>query len=355
MVKMAKKNNSAIIFFCTIVLALHVLCRIVIPELISDDKEAEEDENFSQLGSLLQTTGNIGESILPRPAIQNNVYLINLKRRPDRLSAFDNDYRKSDLTTTPYKLIEGVDGSKLDVGTQDLTELAKAELKQLENTGYRSKHYQLTRGAIGCYLSHIKVWKKAIKDDSEISLVFEDDTTIPSNTQAQIDEALANPPPDWDMILLGVACHTCTGVRTRPGFMRVRKFWLLHAYLIKKDALAKIFKSDALFPIAQQIDSLLSELSNTLNIYAVTPGICNQRPSRTDIQAPLKNADVMETMARMPIGTPADKNRSISTKITNSMLPTTYQNNGGSASLPKAVDLNKEVGEEAAEEPGVWF
>ena len=341
---MPPKKNSQIIFWCTVILALHIMCREVIPDLLRED---EPEERFTQgkAKSLFETIGNVGESLLPPPSVQNGVYLINLRRRPDRLAAFSADYTKSDIDME-YKVIEGVDGSKLDIEQQDLTELARAELKQLETTGYRSKHYQLTRGAIGCYLSHIKVWKNILKDNSDIALVFEDDTTIPANTQSAINEALKNPPSDWDMILLGVACHTCSGVRTRPGFLRVKKFWLLHAYLIKKEALEKIFKSDALFPIAQQIDSLLSELSNTLKIYAVQPGICNQRPSRTDIQAPLKNSNVMETMARMPIGISGTKNRSISTKITNSMLPATYQRNGGSASMPKATDLNDEENDE---------
>ena len=245
------------------------------------------------------------------------------------------------------KLIEGVDGSKLDIEQQDLTELARAELKQLENTGYRSKHYQLTRGGIGCYLSHIKVWKNILQDGADIGLVFEDDSTVPANIQQATNEALKNPPSDWDMILLGVACHTCSGVRTRPGFMRVKKFWLLHAYLIKASAIKKIFKSDALFPIAQQIDSLLSELSNTIKIYAVTPGICDQRASRTDIQAPLKKIEGEDPLARMPVGLNVDKNRSISTKITNSMLPATYQKNGGSAGMPNAADLNIDEEQEA--------
>tara|TARA_X000001036_G_scaffold435634_1_gene477209 strand:- start:2635 stop:3165 length:531 start_codon:yes stop_codon:yes gene_type:complete len=159
-------------------------------------------------------------------------------------------------------------------------------------------------------------------------------------------EALKNPPPDWDIILLGVACHTCNGVRTRPGFLRVKKFWLLHAYLIKAESVRKIFKSDALFPIAQQIDSLLSEMANTLNIYAVTPGIVNQRASRTDIQAPIRQDVGVDTLARMPIGVTSEKSQSINTTITNSLLPTTYKKNGGSAELHFPANLNNSEDQE---------
>ena len=347
-----KEQKSVVILGASMVLSLYIICRCVIPSIVEEEnekftnKKEAENEEYSASNSVLTTTGNVGESLLPPPAVQNTVYLINLKRRPDRLTVFRRDFAKSDINME-LKLIEGVDGSKLDIEQQDLTELARAELKQLETTGYRSKHYQLTRGGIGCYLSHIKVWNAIIKDNSNIGLVFEDDSTLPPNIQQATNEALKNPPSDWDMILLGVACHTCSGVRTRPGFLRVKRFWLTHAYLIKSSAIKKIFKSDALFPIAQQIDSLLSELSNTIKIYAVTPGICDQRQSRTDIQAPLKAQNGEDPLARMPVGVGVDKNRSITTKITNSMLPTTYQKNGGSAGMPSAADLNIDEEKEA--------
>ena len=91
----------------------------------------------------------------------------------------------------------------------------------------------------------------------------------------------------------------------------------------------------------------MSELSNTIKIYAVTPGICDQRQSRTDIQAPLKKTAGEDPLARMPVGIGANNNRSITTTITNSMLPTTYQKNGGSAGMPSAADLNIDEEKEA--------
>jgi len=51
----------------------------------------------------------------------------------------------------------------------------------------------------------------------------------------------------------------------------------------------------------------------------------------------------------MPIGEDGTKSQNVSTKITNSLLPTSYQKNGGAASMPGAADLNQEDEQETEE------
>ena len=109
------------------------------------------------------------------------IYLINLKRRPDRLKKFLEFYNVSDMKNNLLIKFDAIDGSKLDIDNVPLTELAKAELNQLESTGFRTKHYQLTKGAIGCYLSHVKIWENILKNNYEYALIFEDDAKVPPN------------------------------------------------------------------------------------------------------------------------------------------------------------------------------
>ena len=109
-------------------------------------------------------------------------------------------------------------------------------------------------------------------------------------------------PPDWDVMLLGVICHTCKELETRKGFHKVSRFWLTHAYVIKKSAIEKIFKSGTIFPISQQIDSYLSEMANQINIYAMEPGLCGQNQDfKTDIQASVMQKDGIDPLERQPI------------------------------------------------------
>lgn len=221
----------------------------------------------------------------------DRVYLINLKRRIDRLVEFDKNYENSDMKNISYKTVEAVDGSTIDVDQIPLSEVAKTELQQVETTGFRQKHYQLTKGAIGCYLSHVKVWRSIINDEIGTALVFEDDAKVPPNMRSIVRYALTYPsiPNDWDIILLGFTCTSCDW-DADSTYSRVDRFFLTHCYLIRSSAIEKIVGTDTLFPITQQIDGYLSELSSIINIYTIDKkNKVKQNNSRTDIQIPLIN------------------------------------------------------------------
>jgi GR25 family glycosyltransferase involved in LPS biosynthesis len=228
----------------------------------------------------------------------DEVYLINLKRRVDRLQEFTDHYQKSDMRNISFVRFDAIDGSKLDVDNVPLTELARAELRQLESSGYRNKHYQLTKGAIGCYLSHTKVWENIMKSNHDVVLVMEDDAKIPENFIAMLHESIPHIPSDWDIVLLGYICNSCV---KKNRYKEVKRFMLTHCYLIKREAIHKIIGTRTLFPISQQIDAYLSELSSVLNIYTVKTRMVPQFKSRTDIQAPLENKHDKTVNERMRV------------------------------------------------------
>jgi len=229
--------------------------------------------------------------------IFDEVYLLNLKRRPDRLMNFMNHYVKSDIADVSVMKVDAVDGSTLDIDKVPLTDLARAELKEIENTGFRSKHYQLTKGAIGCYLSHVKIWQHVLLNGHQVALVFEDDAHIPPNFAYFLNKAIVQVPLDWDIVLLGYICNKCESHTT---YNEVNRFMLTHAYLITSKAIERIIATKSLFPITQQIDAYLSELSDVLNIYTVKKSIVPQFKSRTDIQAPIRKS-ATDTYSRMRI------------------------------------------------------
>jgi GR25 family glycosyltransferase involved in LPS biosynthesis len=214
------------------------------------------------------------------------IYLINLHRRPDRLEAFMTTYKQSDMKRFPIIKLSAIDGSTLNMNTIPMTELAQLEMKQLETTGFRHKHYQLTKGAIGCYLSHLKIWEDIYLKGYENALIFEDDARPPPNFLHLMKTSYSNFPPDWDIILYGVRCHDC---EHHKHYLKVKRFILLHTYMIRPKAIAKILSFKSLFPISQQLDAYLSEMSTELNIYASPTNYVNQSQSRTDIQAPILN------------------------------------------------------------------
>lgn len=214
----------------------------------------------------------------------NHIYLINLKRRPDRLKDFIESYNTCGLNKKQLTKFNAVDGGVLDIKTVPLTSLAILELKQLETIGFRYKHYQLTKGAIGCFMSHVKVWEHILSSGKNSALIFEDDARPPPNFKRLINKTMTTIPDDWDIVLFGKHCYDC---EDKGAYLKVNKFILLHSYMISKKCILKIFNENNLFPISQQLDSYLSEISNIINIYAPKTNMVSQNQSRTDIQAPI--------------------------------------------------------------------
>ena len=222
-------------------------------------------------------------------------YVINLKKRPDRLRKFSSAYKKSDLSKTPLKIQSAVEGGVLDLETVPLSATARAELRNVQRTNMRTGHYQLTPGAIGCYFSHFHIFQDILLKGNDVNLVFEDDAAVPRNIKLMFGLALRQVPSDWDIILFIPSnfCHHCEGDASyqTKHVRKVSKFWGTHCYAIKHKAIKKLLNNSAklLFPIQQQIDHQLSSLASKglLNIYSVRNLAVKQYNSVTDIQAPI--------------------------------------------------------------------
>jgi GR25 family glycosyltransferase involved in LPS biosynthesis len=216
-----------------------------------------------------------------------DIYLINLDRNPARLEAFVDQYYASDMKSKPFKRISAVDGKTLDI-SQFISKRAYNDIRQIEKTGYRTKHYQITRGAIGCYLSHMKAYKYISESDLEYGLIFEDDVIIDKNFRLKMNKVLQSIPNDWDMLLLGCICIDCD---KHLQYSNAHKFFLLHCYIVKKTSAKFIHTYLDSKPIEQQVDSELSDMitAGKLIVYCVNDNICWQGQTfATDIQTPIK-------------------------------------------------------------------
>ncbi len=216
-----------------------------------------------------------------------NIYLINLAKNKERLEYFIEQYMMSDLRYKQFKRFDAVDGKSVDLKSH-VTDLAYTEITDAERTGFRTKHYQLTRGAVGCYLSHIGVYELIANGDQQYGFIFEDDVTIDSHLFFKLNKVLGTIPNDWDILLLGCYCIVCDKY---DKYYDTERFFLLHSYIVKKQAAIKIVGLLKDKKIKQQIDSELSDIivSKDLKVYCLKDAICKQGGAfTTTIQTPVK-------------------------------------------------------------------
>lgn len=212
-----------------------------------------------------------------------DMYVINLDRMPDRMQSFMDRLSKTDMTVPPIRMA-AVDGRNLNL--QELvTPQALAEIERAERVGFRERHYELTRGAVGCALSHRAAWDRLLASDKGMVMVCEDDAKLEPDVFARLQAALARMPSDWDLLLLGYWCVKCRSFETHKALER---FFGLHTYLIKREAVAKI-REYAGSLIAQQEDSMLSDMAGEgrLTVYGVPDKLAVQTGANSSVQMPL--------------------------------------------------------------------
>jgi glycosyl transferase, family 25 len=76
-----------------------------------------------------------------------------------------------------HEFVEGVEGRDVDLSDTSLVDPTR-----LGNSPFSS-------GVVGCYLSHLKVYKKVLEADTERALVLEDDVILPADMTALIEAA----------------------------------------------------------------------------------------------------------------------------------------------------------------------
>jgi len=129
----------------------------------------------------------------------DEIYLVNLKRRPDRLKRMQACFEELGIA---YKLIDAVDGKMLTKGY-----LEALDIKQCAN--YRDPYSgrDMTYGEIGCFMSHYKIWEDVVQNNHKKVIVFEDDIRFEmyfkislSNLMVELSNAGVD---NWDLIYLG--------------------------------------------------------------------------------------------------------------------------------------------------------
>ena len=198
-------------------------------------------------------------------------FVINLEKDHEKKIHMKQMAQKNDLNPI---FIDGIYGASL-------------------NSNYISQHYSeklakknigrsLTKGEIGCALSHLSIYRKMIEEKIDAALILEDDVFFEFN-MAKLSTLIKQLPTNWECILLG---HHSKFSRDDVG---IASFWGRkriddcldiirfsdrvaggYGYLINQSGAKKRLKEYGV--ICKPTDYWVDK---TINLYGITPPVIN--------------------------------------------------------------------------------
>ena len=186
----------------------------------------------------------------------DKIYVINLKRRPDRLEKFFHGIAPYVIDINKIEVVEAVDGPAVrpDLGKE--------------------------AGKWGCTMSHKRIHKLILERDDEKILVLEDDCEFFEGFEEKFTSSLEDLPSNWDMFYLGGNLWV-PPVRIKNDIHKIVKCYTTHAYAVTKSFVENYHHLIEEHPI---IDVQYSNLHGMMNAYVIHPSICGQFASYSDLE-----------------------------------------------------------------------
>ena len=202
-------------------------------------------------------------------------FVINLKRRPDRLKAFQEICPLKDV-----KVIYGFDGHTINEESDKEKELfAKMPLK--------------FPGEIGCFISHLRIYETIIKANIPYALIMEDDAIFSKYFIVKFLSILRQLPSTIDILFIGgrftpdYYMKSCDNVTANIVKHKVMNNTFIgkpmdchrttHAYLISNKMAHIFLNTFHSTQIHTQIDHWILDVckANTIPIYNTQPLLCH--------------------------------------------------------------------------------
>ena len=198
--------------------------------------------------------------------ITNEIYVLNLKKRDDRLHHIKNQLKQ--INITKYEIVESVDGSIIENKTK------------------------LKNGAYGLILTYLNIYEKIKNIEYESLILIEDDCVFSKDFNDYLKIFIDNVPIDWDILYFGGNHNLHIGEKEPKKIndyvVKLHNTYAAHCIILKKNSFEKLIKTQS-FEVP--IDMLLSKLQNTLNVYSTNKKITWQINNHSDIEERYTNYD----------------------------------------------------------------
>jgi GR25 family glycosyltransferase involved in LPS biosynthesis len=116
------------------------------------------------------------------------IYVVNLKRRPDRLEKF---YEACSFPKEKIHVVYGFDGNNYD--------------NEIENEKhlYNKLSHSLLPGEKGCFISHLRIFKDIVNNKIPFGIVFEDDCFFCDDFKNKLETRIQEMPSDTKILYFG--------------------------------------------------------------------------------------------------------------------------------------------------------
>lgn len=143
-------------------------------------EKEQNEENSIKTCPEIQASQPFGFEATNNTESEFNWYVVNLKRRPDRLKLFKE---RCPLDTSKIKVLTACDGKTL--------------------TSFPNNFKGESAGVIGCFISHVLCWEETLKQkNSDYSVIFEDDAIFSKDFEKKFNDII-NTNLDFNIIYIG--------------------------------------------------------------------------------------------------------------------------------------------------------
>ncbi|KAM3910974.1 inactive glycosyltransferase 25 family member 3 [Leptodactylus fuscus] len=190
----------------------------------------------------------------------DEVFLINLIRRPERRERMLQSLYEQEISC---RVLDAVDGRALN--SSDIKRLGVNLLPGFYDP---FSGRTLTKGEVGCFLSHYKIWQEVVDRQLGVTLVFEDDVRFESYFKRKMIRLLNdihNAELEWDVIYIGRKQVTTDPEKPVENVKNLVEadysYWTL-CYMISLQGAQKLLNAEPLTKMLP-VDEFLPIMSDT--------------------------------------------------------------------------------------------
>lgn len=168
--------------------------------------------------------------------LYDQIFIIHLERDEYRKQSIEAQFKKEGITN--YQWIRAVDGQNGD--------LNKFDFKVIPDwvDPYSSKI--MTKGEIGCSLSHYLIWRKMVDEQYDNVLILEDDIVLCENFSHRVNQiGLKLSDVDYDFVYLGCRpLRKTLEEKVNDYIVKSRYSYGTHAYILTLSGAYKLIESN---------------------------------------------------------------------------------------------------------------